>query len=160
MSRIQLLAGQAVNTLEDLLSATESPSVRLGAARTIAEIGVHQHEADAILRKLGEIEAPRNVSGGDDASSEPPRHSVTGSTPGARVRKHRRATLGDSLDEPYDNCPNCGYDLDGHAFKQAIAEAEARDGPDPPPSRVVFYWWPKSLTACPRCGGPLPISQK
>jgi hypothetical protein len=57
MSRIQLLAGQAVNTLEDLLSASESPSVRLGAARTIAEIGIHQHEADAILRKLREIEA-------------------------------------------------------------------------------------------------------
>ena len=61
---------------------------------------------------------------------------------------------------PYDHCLKCGYDLDGHAFKQAIAEAEAKDGPDPPPNRVVFYWWPKSLTACPRCGGPLPISQK
>jgi len=24
---------------------------------------------------------------------------------------------------PYDNCPNCGYDLDGHAFQQAVAEA-------------------------------------
>ncbi len=57
ISRIQTLAAEAVNTLEDLLSATEAPSVRLGAARTIAEIGMHQHEADAILRKLGEIEA-------------------------------------------------------------------------------------------------------
>ena len=55
---------------------------------------------------------------------------------------------------PYDNCPDCGYDLDGHAFKQAIAEAESKDGPDPPPNRVVFYWWPKTLTACPRCGVP------
>ena len=57
MSRIQTLAGDAVNTLEDLLAATEAPSVRLGAARTIAEFGMHQHEAEAILRKLGEIEA-------------------------------------------------------------------------------------------------------
>ena len=57
ISWIQTLATQAVNTLEDLLGETESPSVRLGAARTIAEIGIHQHEADAILRKLGEIEA-------------------------------------------------------------------------------------------------------
>ena len=61
---------------------------------------------------------------------------------------------------PYDNCLNCGYDLDGHAFKQAVAEAEAKDGPDPSPSRVVFYWWPKTLTTCPRCGCPLPTSQK
>jgi hypothetical protein len=57
MSRIQTLVGRAVDTLEDLLAATESSSVRLGATRTIAEIGIHQHEADAILRKLGEIEA-------------------------------------------------------------------------------------------------------
>ncbi len=57
---------------------------------------------------------------------------------------------------PYDHCLNCGYDLDGHAFKQAIAEAEAKDEPDPPPNRVVFYWWPKTLNACPQCGVPLP----
>ena len=53
---------------------------------------------------------------------------------------------------PYDHCLKCGYDLDGHAFKQAVAEAEARDGPDPPPNRVIFYWWPKTLNGCPRCG--------
>ena len=29
-----------------------------------------------------------------------------------------------------DHCLNCGYDLDGHAFKQAVAEAEAKDRPD------------------------------
>jgi hypothetical protein len=57
MSRVQTLVARAVNTLEDLLDATESPSVRLGAARTIAEIGIHQHEADAILQKLSEMEA-------------------------------------------------------------------------------------------------------
>jgi hypothetical protein len=31
--------------------------VRLGAARTVAEIGMHQHDAEIIVRKLGEIEA-------------------------------------------------------------------------------------------------------
>ena len=56
---------------------------------------------------------------------------------------------------PYDHCLNCGCDLDGHACKQALAEAEVKDGPERPPSRVIFYWWPKSLTACPRCGVPL-----
>jgi hypothetical protein len=57
MSRVQALTGRAVDTLEDLLDVADAPSVRLGAARTIAEIGIHQHEADTILRKLGEIEA-------------------------------------------------------------------------------------------------------
>lgn len=58
--------------------------------------------------------------------------------------------------QPYDNCLNCGYDLDEHARNQAIAEAEAADGTDPPSSRVVFYWWPGSLTSCPQCGMELP----
>ena len=47
----------AVDTLEDLLDATDHPSVRLGAARTVAELGIHQHDADTILRKLDEIES-------------------------------------------------------------------------------------------------------
>lgn len=33
------------------------PSVRLGAARTVAELGIHRDHAENILRKLGEIEA-------------------------------------------------------------------------------------------------------
>lgn len=78
-----------------------------------------------------------------------------GSTLGADVRKYRRAASSGSLDEPVRQLPQVRYDLDGHAFKQAVAEAEATDGPDPPPNRVVFYWWPKSLKACPRCGVPL-----
>ena len=97
------------------------------------------------------------VSIHSSTASESPRDSVT---------RQRLALACGSADEqrlvihwmnPYDNCPNCGYDLDGHAFQQqAVAEAEAEDGPDPPPSRVVFYWWPKSLKACPQCGVPLP----
>jgi hypothetical protein len=57
ISRVQALTGRAADTLEDLLDVKDAPSVRLGAARTIAEIGIHQHEADTILWKLGEIEA-------------------------------------------------------------------------------------------------------
>jgi alpha-beta hydrolase superfamily lysophospholipase len=57
MSRIQALAGRAVETLEDLLGAKQYPSVRLGAARTVAEIGMHQYDADTILRKLDKVEA-------------------------------------------------------------------------------------------------------
>ena len=57
MGRIQALAARAVDTLEDLLDAEKYPSVRLGAARTVAEIGIHQNDAETILRKLEEIEA-------------------------------------------------------------------------------------------------------
>jgi hypothetical protein len=42
--------------LEDLLSADTVPAVRLGAARTMAKIALHQHDADTILRTLDEIE--------------------------------------------------------------------------------------------------------
>ncbi len=57
MGRIQALTARAVETLEDLLDATQSPNVRLGAARTVAEMGIHQHDAETILRKLEEVEA-------------------------------------------------------------------------------------------------------
>lgn len=57
MSRIHALTGRAVETLEDLMAATTVPAVRLGAARTVAELGVHQHDAETIMRKLDQIEA-------------------------------------------------------------------------------------------------------
>ena len=60
MGRIQALTARAVETLEDLLDATQSPNVRLGAARTVAEMGIHQHDAETILRKLEEIEAAQS----------------------------------------------------------------------------------------------------
>jgi gamma-glutamylcyclotransferase (GGCT)/AIG2-like uncharacterized protein YtfP len=41
--------------MQDLLGAKQYPAVRLGAARTVAEM--HQYDADTILRKLDEIEA-------------------------------------------------------------------------------------------------------
>ena len=57
MGRIQALTARAVETLEELLDDKKYPNVRLGAARTIAEIGIHQNDAETILRKLEEIEA-------------------------------------------------------------------------------------------------------
>jgi hypothetical protein len=62
MSRIQVLAGRAVETLEDLLGAKEHPGVRLGAARTVAELAVHRHDADTIMRRLNEIERAQRES--------------------------------------------------------------------------------------------------
>ncbi len=64
MSRVQALTGKAVDTLDDLLDAKDYPNVRLGAARTVAEIGIHQHDAETILRKLDEIETQQRQEQG------------------------------------------------------------------------------------------------
>src|SRR5262249_45748705 len=50
ISRILAPTAKVVDTLDELLSDTKHPAVRLGAARTIADIGLHQYEADAIVR--------------------------------------------------------------------------------------------------------------
>ena len=54
--RVQALTAKAVDTLEELLDAKINPNVRLGAARTVAEIGIHQHDAETILQKLDDME--------------------------------------------------------------------------------------------------------
>lgn len=56
MSRVQALTGKAIDTLDELLGEKDYPNVRLGAARTVAELGIHQHDAETIMRKLDEIE--------------------------------------------------------------------------------------------------------
>ena len=56
MGRVQAAAGRAIDTLEELLDDTDHPNVRLGAARTLAELAIHQHDADVIISKLDEIE--------------------------------------------------------------------------------------------------------
>ena len=48
--RAQALTGRAMDTLEELLDEKKHPSVRLGAARTVAEIGIHQNDSETILR--------------------------------------------------------------------------------------------------------------
>jgi hypothetical protein len=57
ISRIPALTGRAVDTLAALLGESEPPAVRLGAARAVTDIGLHQHDAETILKKLDEIEA-------------------------------------------------------------------------------------------------------
>src|SRR5262245_19497145 len=63
IARIQALTGRGVETLEELLDAKKFPAVRLGAARTIVELGIHQHDAETILRKLEEIESAQERRG-------------------------------------------------------------------------------------------------
>ena len=55
--RAQALTGRAMDTLEALLDDEKHPNVRLGAARTVAEIGIHQHDSETILQKLDAIES-------------------------------------------------------------------------------------------------------
>ncbi len=67
MGRVQALTARAVEALDELLGAKKCPSVRLGAARTVAELAIHQHDADTIMRKLDVIESyqrQRNLNGG------------------------------------------------------------------------------------------------
>jgi hypothetical protein len=56
MDRVQALVSRAVDTLDDLLGVKNNPAVRLGAARTVTELAIHQHDAETIMRKLAEIE--------------------------------------------------------------------------------------------------------
>ena len=57
MNRIQALTGEAVETLAALMGPETPAAVRLGAARTVAELGVQRHDAETIMQKLDEIEA-------------------------------------------------------------------------------------------------------
>jgi hypothetical protein len=57
MDRVQVATATAVETLEDLLRAKQPSAVRLGAARTLIELGLHRHDSEAIMRKLQDLEA-------------------------------------------------------------------------------------------------------
>jgi hypothetical protein len=57
MSRVQALAATAVDTLATLMAQETDPRVRLGAARTVAELAIDPYDADTILRRLDEIES-------------------------------------------------------------------------------------------------------
>ena len=52
MNRVQALTAKAVNTLDELRDEKKHPNVRLCAARTVAELGIHQHDAETIMQKL------------------------------------------------------------------------------------------------------------
>ena len=55
--RIPALTITAVETLAELLRDTHPATVRLGAARTVVEVGQYQHDSETILKKLDELEA-------------------------------------------------------------------------------------------------------
>jgi hypothetical protein len=57
LRRIPALTARAVDTLAELLGDGTHSAVRLGAARTVAEIGMHQYDAETILKKLDDLEA-------------------------------------------------------------------------------------------------------
>lgn len=57
LSRVQALTARAVDTLEELMDEAVSSNVRLGASRTIVEIGIHAHDAATILNRLDELDA-------------------------------------------------------------------------------------------------------
>jgi hypothetical protein len=59
--RVQALTARAIETLEDLLDEKAHPNVRLGAARTVAELAIHQHDAETIMRRLDDIEAAQRT---------------------------------------------------------------------------------------------------
>ena len=63
MNRVQTLVVRAIDTLDDLLNAKKHPAVRLGAARTVVELGLHQHDSETILRRLEDIEAHQRQKG-------------------------------------------------------------------------------------------------
>ena len=56
MNRAQALTSEAIETLSVLMARQMPPNVRLGAVRTIVELGMHQHDAEAILARLDELE--------------------------------------------------------------------------------------------------------
>lgn len=56
MNRVQALTLEAIRTLAALMGPRIAPAVRLGAARTVVELGIHQHDADTIMKKLNELE--------------------------------------------------------------------------------------------------------
>jgi hypothetical protein len=57
LERVQLLMARAVSTLEELLELSSHPAIRLGAARTVAELAIERHDAETLLRRLEELEA-------------------------------------------------------------------------------------------------------
>jgi hypothetical protein len=91
-----LVLVKAVDTLDDLLSEKKHPAVRLGAARTIAEIAMHEWDAETLLKMLEDIEAAQRLAA----------RIVADSCKGHYVRlKH---VMTDSKNEPLQESPPAG----------------------------------------------------
>ena len=123
--------------------------MRLGAARSVVEVGQYQHDSETILKKLDAIEArqPRSVV--------PMRSLGT-----IRTRVERLASVCLAAPEPViihwelweEPCPSCGADLDDLAGAQALAEVSA----DRARGANRMFYWTADLTTCPRCHARLP----
>jgi alpha-beta hydrolase superfamily lysophospholipase len=57
MSRVQAAAAHAIETLITLMGPKVPPTVRLGAAKAVADLAIQRHDADTIIRRLAEVEA-------------------------------------------------------------------------------------------------------
>lgn len=62
MARVQAAVGEAIETLVSLMGRKTPASVRLAAAKTITDLAIHEREAEAILRRLSEIEAAQRIA--------------------------------------------------------------------------------------------------
>jgi hypothetical protein len=62
LSRIQAMTGAAVDALADLLGPQINASVRLGAARTVLEVALHQADTDTLMRRLEALEQAHRQS--------------------------------------------------------------------------------------------------
>jgi len=58
------------------------------------------------------------------------------------------------MEQWYERCPACAYDLQAHA--SAAARAKAVEGRDPRELPPMVCYLPEHLTMCPRCGATLP----
>jgi hypothetical protein len=76
LHRVEALMGRAVDALDDLLTATKTPAVQLGAARTITELALHQHEVATILRRLTGSRPPSASAIRTDEQDAPARSTV------------------------------------------------------------------------------------
>ena len=56
MQRLIASANTAADTLVDLLSKREPPAIRLGAARSLLDLGIERHDASTIVARLVELE--------------------------------------------------------------------------------------------------------
>ena len=151
ISPIPALTLRAVDTLADLLGDKEPPAVRLGAARNVADIGIHQYDAETILRKLDDLEASQRRG-----------KRMRGLSLGSIRARVERPSACPTAPEPlfvhwvdrYERCPSCAVDLDAYAQATALAEAVADHAPGELPSKVVSYST-EELTTCPRCDATL-----
>ena len=56
MQSVMAAANTAVDTLLDLVKTKNPPATRLGAARSLLDLGIERHDASTIVARLAELE--------------------------------------------------------------------------------------------------------